>query len=244
MLEETMSRFSLPWVAPVTLLQMAIALTVHAHADLAGSIFLTGHDPDFDASLGSNALGAQRINQAATNFIMDPAFNTFVASGNRHSLFVECDTRAVPAGHVDGVPGVIDSAAGFPAGTTFETYGAADGLARPSTQLGTKFNAIVIGSDSGGMLTLAELDLLNADSAGIISFLNSGGGLYAMAETTPANNGLASTGFSLFCRSSWQPALWANSNLVIHPPLLASVSVLQIAISTATSRTTCLHQRG
>src|SRR5262249_4776703 len=45
------------------------------------------------------------------------------------------------------------------------------------------------------MLTQAELDILNADSAGIISFLNSGGGLYAMAETTPAEGGLASSGF-------------------------------------------------
>jgi hypothetical protein len=195
MWEENMSRFSLPSVAPATLVLLAIALAVPAHADLVGSVFLTGHDPDFHASVGGNALGAQQINQAAINFIMDPAFNTFAASGNEHFLFVECDTCAVPGGHVDGVPGITDSAAGFPAGTTFETHGAADGLATALTQLGTKYSAIVIGSDFGGMLTQAELDLLNADSAGIISFLNSGGGLYAMAETTPANNGLSSTGF-------------------------------------------------
>lgn len=165
-----------------------------ARADLVGSIFLTGHDPDFHASQGSNATGAQHINQAAIDFIMDPTFNTFVAGGNQHVLFVECDTCAVPPGHVDGVPGLNASSGGFPAGTTFETHGAADGLATALTQLGTKYSGLVIGSDFGGMLTQDELNLLNADSAGIISFLNSGGGLYAMAETNPAENGLASSG--------------------------------------------------
>lgn len=153
-----------------------------ARADIVGSIFLTGHDPDFHAALGGNALGAQHINQAAINFIMDPAFNTFVAGGTKEFLFVECDTCPVPGGHTDGVPGINDSASGFPAGTTFETHGAADGLATELTKLGTKYSAIVIGSDFGGMLTQAELDLLNADQSGIISFLNAGGGLYGMSE--------------------------------------------------------------
>jgi len=164
-------------------------------ADVMGSIFLTGHDPDFHANEGANALGAQHINQAAINFIMNPTFNPFVAGGDKQFLFVECDTCPVPAGHVDGVPGINGSLPGFPAGTTFETHGAADGLATALTQLGTKYSAIVIGSDFGGMLTQADLSLLDADSAGIVSFLNNGGGLYAMAETAPAENGLASTGF-------------------------------------------------
>jgi len=153
-----------------------------AKADLVGSIFLTGHDPDFHAAEGGNALGAQHINQAAINFIMDPGFNPFVAGGDKKFLFVECDTCAVPAGHVDGIPGLNDSASGFPAGTTFETHGAADGLATALGELGTKYSAIVIGSDFGGMLTQAELDILNADQSGIISFLNAGGGLYGMSE--------------------------------------------------------------
>jgi hypothetical protein len=61
--------------------------------------------------------------------------------------------------------------------------------------LGTKYSGIVIGSDFGGMLTQAELDILDANSANIINFLNNGGGLYAMAETAPADGGLASSGF-------------------------------------------------
>jgi hypothetical protein len=156
-----------------------------------GSIFLTGHDPDFHASAGPNTAGAQHINQDAINFIMDPFFNPFVA-GTKKFLFVECDTCAVPAGHVNGALGI--TASGFVAGTDFETHGAADGLAAELALLGTKYSGIVIGSDFGGMLTQAELNILNADSAGIIKFLNSGGGLYAMAETTPPE-GLASSGF-------------------------------------------------
>jgi hypothetical protein len=156
-----------------------------------GSIFLTGHDPDFHAFAAPNTAGAQHINQDAIKFIMDPLFNPFVA-GTKKFLFVECDTCPVAGGHVDGRQGL--SASGFVAGTDFETHGAADGLAAELALLGTKYSGIVIGSDFGGMLTQAELNILNADSAGIIEFLNSGGGLYAMAETTPPS-GLASSGF-------------------------------------------------
>jgi len=179
------------------LLGTSLVMLVSASQALAGSIFVTGHDPDFHAlsTEGPNPSGAININDVAIKFIMDPAFNTYVAGGNQHFLYVECDTCTVPGGHVNGALGITASAGGFPAGTTFETHGAADGLATALTQLGTKYSAIVIGSDFGGMLTQAELDLLNAASPGIISFLNSGGGLYAMAETTPANNGLASSGF-------------------------------------------------
>jgi len=174
---------------------VAGALTVSpAHADLVGSIFLTGHDPDFHAIAG-NTVGAQHINQDAINFIMDPTFNAFVAGGDQHFLFVECDTCAVPGGHIDGELGIAASASGFPAGTTFETHGAADGLATELGLLGTKYSAIVIGSDFGGMLTQDELTILDAHSADIINFLNAGGGLYAMAETIPSVGGLASSGF-------------------------------------------------
>lgn len=180
------------------MMSLAICLAVVwmvTPAAFAGSIFVTGHDPDFHAFVGPNTAGAQAINDAAINFIMDPSFNPYVAGGNQHFLFVECDTCAVPGGHINGVLGLTASAGGFPVGTTFETHGAADGLATALGQLGTTYSAIVIGSDFGGMLTQAELDLLDADSAGIINFLNNGGGLYAMAETIPSDGGLASSGF-------------------------------------------------
>jgi hypothetical protein len=180
-------------VAVVSLVPMLCLLAaLPARADLVGSIFVTGHDPDFHAALGGNAAGAQAISRDALNFVMDSGFNPFVAGGNEHVLFVECDTCPVPGGHTDGVAGLGLS---LPAGVTFETHGAADGLATALTQLGTTYSAIVIGSDFGGMLTQAELDILNANSSTIIDFLNSGGGLYAMSETSPSVGGLASSGF-------------------------------------------------
>jgi hypothetical protein len=180
-------------VAVVSLVPMlCLVAALPARADLVGSIFVTGHDPDFHAALGGNAAGAQAISRDALNFVMDSGFNPFVAGGNEHVLFVECDTCPVPGGHTDGVAGLGLS---LPAGVTFETHGAADGLATALTQLGTTYSAIVIGSDFGGMLTQAELDILNANSSTIIDFLNSGGGLYAMSETSPSVGGLASSGF-------------------------------------------------
>src|SRR5579864_4532828 len=178
----------------ITLASALMLSASAARADIVGSIFLTGHDPDFHAVSG-NTVGAQHIIQDAVGFIMDPAFNTFVAGGNQHFLFVQCDTCGVPGGHIDGRSGINASAPGFAALTSYETHGATDGLATELGLLGTKYSALVIGSDFGGLLTQAELDLLNADSAGIISFLNSGGGLFAMSETTPGIGGLASSGF-------------------------------------------------
>ena len=144
------------------LLGTLLVTMISSSQALATGIFVTGHDPDFHALVGSNnATGAININDVAIKFIMDPVFNPFVAGGNQHFLFVECDTCAVPGGHVNGALGITASAGGFPPGTTFETHGAADGLATELTKLGTKYSAIVIGSDFGGMLTQAELSLLN-----------------------------------------------------------------------------------
>jgi hypothetical protein len=185
-------RQTIGWIA--ALLIALVLQTGVAQASFMGSIFLTGHDPDFHAFEGPNTVGAQHINAAAIDFIMNPTFNAFVAGGNQHFLFVECDTCPVPSGHVDGRLGINASLSDFPAGTTYETHGAADGLATALTQLGTTYSGIVIGSDFGGMLTQADLNVLNTNSTTIINFLNNGGGLYAMAETAPPD-GLASSGF-------------------------------------------------
>ncbi|HXI44358.1 MAG TPA: hypothetical protein VNH83_30515 [Bryobacteraceae bacterium] len=51
------------------------------HLSLVGSIFLTGHDPDFHPIAG-NTIGAQHINQDAIKFIKDPSFNSALTSVN------------------------------------------------------------------------------------------------------------------------------------------------------------------
>jgi RHS repeat-associated protein len=144
-----------------------------------GSIFLTGHDPDFHATQGPGTTGAQDITKTAIHFVMNPAYNPFVARGVSKFLFVEAKISP-PGGHVDGVNGII--ASGYTAGTDFDLRDAST-LNAALDQLGTTYSAIVIGSDFGGILTQAELNILDARSADIIKFLNAGGGLYAMAES-------------------------------------------------------------
>ena len=131
---------------------LALALAVPASA---GSIFLTGHDPDFHGLAGSNDVGAQHINQVAIGFIMDPAFNTFNGSGTAKFLFVE-SFMAPPPGHVNGVGGII--ASGFTACVDFDQHGAAT-LDAALDLLGTEYAGIVIASDFGGVLSQAELDI-------------------------------------------------------------------------------------
>lgn len=145
----------------------------------AGSIFLTGHDPDFHATLGGNTTGARHINQVAIGFVTDPLFNPFTAGGVTKFLFVESSINP-PGGHTDGENGII--ASGYTAGVDYDRINAAS-LNAALDLLGTTYNAIVVASDFGGILTQAELDILNARSADIITFLNDGGGLYALAES-------------------------------------------------------------
>lgn len=163
----------------VFIVLVLIASISWAGAASAGSIFLTGHDPDFHAWVGGNAVGAQNINHAAINFILDPAFNPFANSGIDKFLFVE-SFISPPSGHVNGVNGILSS--GYVAGTDFEHHDASD-LNAELDLLGSKYGGIVVASDFGGVLTQAELDILNNRSTDIINFLNAGGGLYAMAES-------------------------------------------------------------
>lgn len=144
---------------------------------LAGSIVLTGHDPDFHAAFGEP--GEILFNQKAIKFVMDPAFNSFKAGGVNKFLFVESQIPP-PGGHVDGLGGMTNS--GYTLGTDFDLATAAT-LNTALNKLGTTYSALVVGSDFGGLLTQAELNILNARSPDIISFLNAGGGLYAMAES-------------------------------------------------------------
>lgn len=138
---------------PVPMLQrLLLSLTVVVASILwpasswAGSIFLTGHDPDFHATIGGNALGAQHINQAAINFVTDPLFNPFTAGGINKFLFVE-STGSPPVGHTVGALGLV--ASGFTVGTGFDIVNAST-LNAALNNLGTTYNAIVVASDLAG----------------------------------------------------------------------------------------------
>lgn len=166
------------WIACV-LLTAALIAPPAGRADPVGSVFLTGHDPDFHGSLGGNAVGARNINRAGLNFVMDPAFNTFVAGGINRFLFVE-SSGPVPGGHTNGVNGIV--ASGYTQGTDFD-FADASTLNAALNGLGTTYSALFIASDFGGILRQAELDILNARSGDILDFLNAGGGLVALAES-------------------------------------------------------------
>ncbi len=175
--------------ARLTALVLAVALGLGGPA-WAGSIFITGHDPDFHATLGGNALGAPHINQAAINFVMDPLFNPFVATAPKF-LFVESNISP-PSGHTIGMNGIV--ASGYTLGVNFDQVNAST-LGAALNLLGQAggYSALVIASDFGGILTQAELDILNARTADIISFVNAGGGLYALAESD-GSSGLTTSG--------------------------------------------------
>lgn len=143
----------------------------------AGSIVLTGHDPDFHSASGD--LGEINFNQKAIQYVMDPLFNPFKAGGIDKFLFVQSQISP-PGGHVDGLLGM--TASGYTLGTDFDVATAAT-LNAALDLLGISYSALVVASDFGGILTQAELNILNSRSTDIISFLNNGGGVYAMAES-------------------------------------------------------------
>ena len=160
-----------------------IALVFSASDRASGAaIFLTGHDPDFHASSGAgeNPTGAQNLNMVAIDFIQDPLFNPFVGTAPKF-LFVEA-VVAPPGGHKAGALGLANS--GYVAGVDYDLHGATT-LNAALDLLGDAggYSGIVVASDFGGLLTQNELNILNSRSADIISFLNAGGGLYAMAES-------------------------------------------------------------
>lgn len=131
---------------------------------------------------------------------MDPAFNPFKAGGVNKFLFVESQISP-PGGHVDGLSGL--AASGYTLGTDFNLATAAT-LNTELNQLGSTYSALVVASDFGGILTQAELNILNTRSPDILSFLNAGGGLYAMAEsnTTGLTPGGGQFGFLPFATTS------------------------------------------
>lgn len=150
----------------------------------AGSIFLTGHDADFHAVLG-NTTGARNIIRSAVNFIRDSSYNTKVTSSSK-ILFVDSNI-APPGGHIDSVLGM--TASGYVQGVNFDVFDYSN-LGAGLDQLGTTYDSIVVASDFGGTLRQAELNILNSRSTDIVSFLNTGGGLFAMSE---GNNGAGLT---------------------------------------------------
>lgn len=110
---------------------------------------------------------------------MDPAHNTYVAGGATKFLFVE-SSIPVPSGHVNGI-----IASGYTRGVDFH-HTDASGLNAALDPIGTTYGALVVAWDFGGILTQAELDILNTRAADIAHFVNTNGRIYAWRRATTA----------------------------------------------------------
>ncbi len=146
-----------------------------------GGVYITGHDPDYHAYAGGNAAGAQNILKRAINWV------TF-GKANPKILLVT-DLRNPGGDESDPRNGL--TAAGF-------TYDIADdGSSGSALDLHTvdftKYSVVVVASDYGGWLRQEELDILKARSADVISYINGGGGLVALAECGCRGNGTGTT---------------------------------------------------
>lgn len=137
----------------------------------SGPIFLTGHDPDFHAQ---GEAGARRLLTKAVQYVRHGSSQPF--------LWVE-SRIPTPGGHRIGKNGLI--AIGLQENVDFVHMNAANLAAQTSSwwdSLASRYSAIAVASDFGGLLTQAELDQLNAHRADIKRFVNAGGGLLALSE--------------------------------------------------------------
>lgn len=184
--------------AKAALLLLGSCLFLGATSSAFGNaIFLTGDDPDYHW-IGPNSQGAKDLLQVGIDYVMNPHRNSFAGSIDKF-LFVQGATTSPGCcvDHVDGSLGL--NSIGLVTGVNFD-IATASNLTSSLGLLGTTYSAIVIGSDFGGTLTQAELNILNADSLGIMNFLNDGGGLFAMAESNsyvtgdPTSTGLTPGG--------------------------------------------------
>lgn len=143
------------------------------HGQTGGGVFVTGHDPDFHAVQGANALGAQHITQRAIAYVTNgrPNPRILLVTDLRNPGGVQSDSRL----------GLIYS--GYP---TFDItdYGSGQqGALDLHTVNFSNYDVVVVASDFGGWLHQEELDLLNARKDEVIAYVNNGGGLVVFAES-------------------------------------------------------------
>jgi len=203
---------------------IAIGLTLAlsgllARPSIAGNIFLSGHDPDFHAAQGPNAVGAQDIIDDALNFARN--------ANTAPILLLETDTSNNSLGdHADSEAGLV--ASGYSAGTASGNhYVKVDATAFASIDL-TKFSALFIPSDHGGTLTGSDLEALDARQSDIASYLGSGGGLVALSEDgfrTPAPGGTQPQNFGFLPFSVTSAALGQSESGYVLSPLGASLGL-------------------
>jgi hypothetical protein len=164
--------------AAVPLLCIALSCLPGASARGQGGVFVTGHDPDFHAFQGGNTTGAQHLIQDAVSFVT-----------NHHggNILLVTDLHNPGGGYSDPRLGLTA------AGLTFDVAddGSAGGAVKDLHTVNfSNYGAVIVASDFGGWLRQSELDILIARESQIISYVNGGGGLVALAESGPPAPGL------------------------------------------------------
>jgi hypothetical protein len=144
----------------------------------AGNIYITGHDPDFHAQ---GQVSGQTQLRVGLNFVTEGTFD----DGGQKFLWVE-SRLAPPSGFQLGELGL--GTIGLTLGVNYDRANAAE-LAGVDF---SAYSAIVVASSFGGMLTKAEINALIARKDAIKTFVNAGGGVFAMAECFPASGFCAS----------------------------------------------------
>jgi PEP-CTERM motif len=184
---------------------------------LAGSIFVTGHDPIWHSNFGPNTSGAVNLASIGIEYARNGSTLPF--------LFIESKTVPIPAGNAQEAP-FLSSHLGYTGGTDYVVMDESDltSLVDFRTTLDS-YSAIVVASDHGGMLTASELSFLNDHALDVIDYLNAGGGLAAFAESN--DRGLIGNtqrfGFLPFLVSSTDFSVPEVSNVVT--PFGASLGV-------------------
>jgi PKD repeat protein len=136
-----------------------------------GRFFISGQAPDFHAPEEAGA--GQQLTKALA----------YVREG-RALPFLWVESRiAAPQGHRSGKVGL--GAIGLVEGQDYVHLDAAQLKAQPGawwSTLSTRYSAIVVASDVGGLLTQEELDQLNSHRGALTRFMRDGGGLVAFSQ--------------------------------------------------------------
>jgi PEP-CTERM motif-containing protein len=150
-----------------------------------GSVFVSGHDPDFHAIAGNTA-GAQHMIQVTLGYARD---------GNTAPiLLIKSNTDNISLGdHLDSEIGLNNS--GYTAASTPGNHYVKVSAAEFALVNLALYSAIFVPSDHGGTLTNSDLAALNARSADILAYLNAGGGLVAFAEDGIRSGGSSAQNF-------------------------------------------------
>ena len=142
--------------------------SLYAETQPKGSIFITGHDPDYHAlSPSCSGEGAQNLLEIAINYGRN--------GSDKPLLVVYTNDPADPGGHRDSIAGLEKVT------TNYVKMNASKFLKAKLTP--DRYSAIFVPSDFGGLLTQKELNALNDRKEDIRNYLNQGGGLIALAES-------------------------------------------------------------